>query len=113
MKLILSTLSLLVVSNMQCKKVRSDTPACILEKIKIFQAQPKQNPAATVEEYLYKGKKVYGFSGPCCDAYNEIVDEQCNYICAPSGGITGRGDGKCTDFATEAKLIRIVWRDNR
>jgi hypothetical protein len=62
---------------------------------------------------MYKDKTAYLFSSNCCDQYNEVYDSECKYICAPSGGITGRGDGQCEDFNTSAKLVRLVWKDDR
>ena len=29
------------------------------------------------------------------DYDNLLFDDNCNYICAPSGGFSGAGDGKC------------------
>ena len=88
-------------------------PACIQQKITAIQKEPKWNPPAEVNEYLYKGKTVYLFSSPCCDQYNVAYDKDCNAICAPSGGITGKGDRKCIDFQEKATFVRIVWKDNR
>jgi hypothetical protein len=41
-----------------------------------------------------------------------VSDQDCNYICAPYGGITGKGDGNCADFS-DAKYLRLVWKDER
>ena len=56
-----------------------------------------------VVEYTYKGKTVYYVVMPCCDFFNEVYDDKCNYLGAPDGGFTGKGDGKLPDFLTEAK----------
>ncbi len=88
-------------------------PDCIQQKINEIKKQPKWNPPAQVNAYLYKGKTVYLFSSDCCDQFNALVDSACNYICAPSGGLTGKGDRKCTDFSAEAKLLKQVWKDER
>ena len=99
---------------MQCTKHRiADIPSCIQKKINTIKAQPKWNPPATVTEYLYNGKKVYLFTSDCCDQYNELYDSNCNYLCAPSGGIAGSGDRKCSDFYTTATVLREVWKDER
>jgi len=98
----------------QCRKTGTPgIPACIQQKINTIKDQPKWNPPATVTEYLYMDKPVYLFSSDCCDQYNELYDGNCNYLCAPSGGITGSGDRKCTDFSAKATMIREVWRDVR
>jgi len=86
---------------------------CIQQKIDSIKVQPRWNPPAQVDEYIYNRKRVYLFSSDCCDQYNTLYDEACNYICAPSGGFTGRGDGRCTDFKTAAQFVRTVWKDPR
>ena len=88
-------------------------PDCISKKIEEIKSQPVWNPPAQVDEYELNGKRVFLFSSPCCDQYNVVYDEHCNAICAPSGGITGKGDLKCADFAQQAKHIRLVWKDER
>src|SRR6476469_5734828 len=98
----------------KCKKAKDDlTPSCIMQKIDQIKKEPKWNPPATVKEFNYKGKKVYYFSAQCCDQYDAVYDENCNFICAPGGGFTGKGDGECADFNREAKEIRVVWKDER
>jgi hypothetical protein len=88
-------------------------PACIQKKIDSIKAQPVWNPPAEIDEYEYDGRKVYLVSAPCCDFFNTVVDVNCNQLCAPSGGFTGKGDGKCRDFFQQAKHIRQVWKDER
>lgn len=88
-------------------------PSCISQRIQQIKSQPVWNPPATINEYEYNGQTVYLISAPCCDQYNTLVDQNCNTICAPSGGITGKGDGKCPDFSEKAKFVRLVWRDER
>ena len=88
-------------------------PSCIRQRIDSLKAQPVQNPPATIYRYKYEGKAVYLFSAPCCDQYNTLVDANCNYLCAPSGGFTGRGDGACPDFKTAATEETLIWRDER
>lgn len=88
-------------------------PLCIRDRIAEIKKQPRRNPPARVNEYRYRGKRVFLFSSSCCDQYNEVVDENCNLVCAPSGGLTGRGDGKCAGFNDSAMLVRLVWKDER
>ena len=115
MKVFILIASVLSVTGIECSKKNtgSDLTSCIQQKIDSIKKQPKWNPPATVNEYLYNGKTVYLFSADCCDQYNIVYDSQCNYVCAPSGGITGNGDSKCEDFNTSAKHIRVVWKDER
>lgn len=89
------------------------TPICILKRIESIKNEPVWNPPAEVYEYEYQSKKVYAISADCCDRFTTVVDADCNYVCSPSGGFTGRGDGKCTGFFKEAKQLRLVWKDER
>jgi hypothetical protein len=114
MKMLFVALTVLSLSAQNCSKNKEAAiPSCIKQKIDEIKTKPKWNPPAQVDEYLYRGKKVFAFSADCCDQYNPVYDENCNYICAPSGGITGKGDRKCEDFSTEAKHVRLVWKDER
>lgn len=88
-------------------------PICIQQKMDSIKQQPVWNPPAEIHEYNYAGRKVYVISARCCDFFTIVVDSNCNYVCAPSGGFTGKGDRKCVDFSEKAKLIRLVWKDER
>lgn len=88
-------------------------PRCIQNKIDAIKKEARWNPPATVTRYLYKGKYVYAFSSNCCDQFNYVYDDQCNVICAPSGGFTGKGDNKCPEFAKEATEEMLIWKDER
>jgi hypothetical protein len=109
--------SLVIIANVTVqtcsKKKETGIPACIQQKIDQIKSQPKWNPPAQVNEYFYNGRKVYAFSSDCCDQYNPVFDANCNYICSPSGGFSGKGDMKCSDFATSARFVKQVWRDER
>lgn len=111
--LLIAVLALPLFTFSTCNKEKDLLSPCIQEKIEAIKAQPRWNPPAQVDEYLYNGKKVYLFSSDCCDQYNILYDAECNYICAPSGGLTGKGDGKCTDFKETAQHLRVVWKDPR
>ena len=98
----------------KCHKLPSSSvPACIQEKIEAIKKEPRWNPPAEVNEYSYEGKRVFLFSSDCCDNFNQLFDEACNYICAPSGGFTGKGDRKCEDFKEKAEFVKLVWKDER
>lgn len=99
--------------NQTCNKSKDSVPSCIQQKIDSIRKEPKWNPPAEVNEYTYEGKQVFLFSSPCCDQYNNLYDKDCNLICAPSGGYTGKGDNKCPGFAEKAKHVRLVWKDDR
>jgi hypothetical protein len=84
-------------------------PACIKNKIDSFKLKEAHEKPQRVIEYTYKGKKVYYVVMPCCDFFNEVYDDQCNFLGAPDGGFTGKGDGKLPDFFTEVKNEKLVW----
>lgn len=95
------------------KKSGSETPSPLPECVqKIMDTLGKQEPPelpVKIEEYQYQGKTVYLFTADCCDQYDKLYDADCKYLCAPGGGFTGRGDGKCPDFTKEAKLVKELW----
>lgn len=113
MKYILLIFAIPFLQKSSCNKNKSTTPSCILQKIEQIKAQPKWNPPAEVNEYIYNDAPVFLFSSNCCDQYNVAYDENCNVVCAPSGGYTGKGDNKCPDFFEKAKHVRLVWKDKR
>lgn len=88
-------------------------PKWLKDLIRQYEKGPQGNPALTVWEFRYKGKKVYYIPPQCCDQYSELYDEKGGQLCAPDGGMTGRGDGKCADFYELRKNGRLLWRDTR
>lgn len=84
-------------------------PNCIKKKIDSFRLKEPHERPQSVTEYTYKGKKVYYVMMPCCDFFNEVYDSNCNYLGAPDGGFTGKGDGKIPDFTEVAKKEKLVW----
>ena len=84
-------------------------PKCIKNKIDSFKLKEAHEKPQRVIEYVYKGKKVYYVVMPCCDFYNEVYDANCNFMGAPDGGFTGKGDGKLPDFFEAAKSEKLVW----
>jgi len=86
-------------------------PACVQKLIDDGNKETPSTAPIQVDEYLYKDKKVYLAIAQCCDFFNLLYDENCKEICAPTGGFTGKGDGKCPDFEKEAKLIKTIWKE--
>jgi hypothetical protein len=121
MKALIYIISSLIILQVGCKKDSEPPieyseifiPVCINQKIDEIKSHPKGWGAALISEYHYSDQKVYLFRMSCCDRYNLLYDNKCNYLCAPSGGFTGGGDGSCTDFYSTAVLIREVWKDPR
>lgn len=84
-------------------------PTCLKNKIDSFKLKEPHEKPQRVLEYIYKSKKVYYVVMPCCDFFNEVYDANCNFLGAPDGGFTGKGDGKIPDFFEEAKNEKLVW----
>ena len=115
MKSFLFTLVIiLTVAAQKCKKdLEPLIPTCIQLKIDQIKKEPRWNPPAEVSEYKYEGKRVFYFTSNCCDQYNQVYDDSCILRCAPNGGLTGKGDGKCNDFFQAAEKVAVVWKDER
>jgi len=114
MKWVLMAALFLAFQAKKCNKEKPiPTPACILDKIEAVQHLPKDNPPVAVHRYRYGNTYVFLFSSPCCDQYNYVYDKNCSIICAPSGGITGNGDGGCPNFFKVATDETLIWQDTR
>src|SRR5207249_5819354 len=64
---------------------------------------PVSNPPAFIARYDYRGQTVYYVAPRCCDIRGVLYDSTGTVLCAPDGGIDGRGDGRCPDFLAERK----------
>ena len=104
--LLLLCFPFLAASDCNKKKI----PACINKVIEENKNATTAPAVTQVDEYSYNGKTVYLFTAPCCDQYNTLYDENCNAICSPTGGITGKGDGKCEDFSKTATFVKLIWK---
>jgi hypothetical protein len=89
-----------------------ENPSWINELIKKEAANEVANPPASLIKCFYKDKLVYYFPASCCDIPSIVYDEKGNVLCSPDGGITGRGDGKCSDFFELKKDCIIIWENN-
>jgi hypothetical protein len=95
-----------------CQK-DDEIPAWVNEKIEQFQNEPVTNPPREIYQYEYNGKTVYFVPQICCDVPSILYDVNGNVLCHPDGGITGGGDGLCTDFMNTRNNEKIIWQDNR
>jgi len=78
-------------------------------RIAAFEAAAPERRPAGIQRVLYHGKPAYLVASPCCDHFNYIYDAQGLRLCAPSGGIAGKGDGKCTGAITTESAARASW----
>jgi len=84
------------------------TPAWITNQIKENEISP-----SSVERCMYNNQAVYYFDTPhqCCDLQSFLYDSDGKYICSPSGGFAGTGDGLCKDFFNIRKGCKVIWTD--
>ena len=92
---------------------QSEDPQWVNQLIAKFQSEPVGNPPQSIWRYEYKGQIVYYVPPQCCDQFSTLYDANGNETCAPDGGFTGSGDGKCPDFLANKTNEKLVWRDTR
>lgn len=81
----------------------------VRERIRAFEAGTAR--AADMPFFFHgpDGRPVYLFNAPCCDQFNRLYDGDGRYICAPTGGFTGQGDGRCPDWVH----TDLLWKQLR
>lgn len=75
-----------------------------------YDAQPGAAAPRVVYEVRYGDGVAYYTKAGCCDQLDPLVDARGVLVCYPSGGFTGRGDGKCPGALPPAADRREVWR---
>jgi hypothetical protein len=116
MKDFLSLAAVALVGLASCTKVETleKVPRCIEKEIKEYEEWADPNIPQRVWRYTYKGQTVYFFPVPgCCDQSSVLYNEDCNPICAPDGGFSGGGDGKCPDFDSTKRDEVLVWKNDK
>ena len=81
-------------------------------RIRLADYDAQSGPAAprAVYELRYGDGVAYYVKAGCCDQFDPLVDARGVLICHPSGGFTGRGDGKCPRALPPESEQREVWR---
>jgi len=91
------------------KKTSAPAPVdCITERINKLDTMRFARTRQVVQ-YMYNGQKVYYLPSAVPDMYGDLLDSACNILCHPDGGITGRGDGQCTDFFSNRTKAKVLW----
>lgn len=75
-----------------------------LEQLARLSSLEKRNEP--VIRFTLLGKVYYLAQSPCCDIPHSLFDEHGSFVCAPTGGFAGQGDGKCPELRkalTQAK----------
>lgn len=95
------------------KHKKEEVPAWIKDKIKQLEAEKPHQFKSYIAQFDYHGKKVFYIPADCCDQLNPLYDESGNLLCYPSGGFSGKGDGRCSDFELDPKTKKVIWEDVR
>ncbi len=85
-------------------------PAWLAARVADYDAQPARTAPAAVFALPWQGSTAYLVTAACCDQYNPLYDARGVLVCHPSGGFTGRGDGKCPAPLPPDAQRREVWR---
>ena len=75
-----------------------------------YDAQPGPAAPRAVFELRYGDGVAYYVKAGCCDQLDPLIDARGVLLCHPSGGFTGRGDGKCPGPLPAPAERREVWR---
>jgi len=111
--LLLSAMLALVLLGCSHSTEPNGNPGWLNNLIAKYRSEPVGNPPQSIWRYHYNGQTVYYVPPQCCDQFSILYDSQGDTICAPDGGFTGRGDGRCPDFFTERTDEQLVWKDSR
>ncbi len=95
------------------QSTQSANPGWVDKLIKQFETDPVGNPPLSLWRYDYGGQVVYFVPAHCCDISSVVYDASGNYLCAPDGGFSGKGDGKCADFFSQRSNEKLIWKDER
>lgn len=74
------------------------------ERIRAFEAGDKAGLQDMMRVVRDDGQPFYLVQSLCCDQFNPLYDAQGRYVCAPSGGFGGHGDGRCPAWARDLRL---------
>ncbi len=110
---ILATLAVLALLAACSAATQSSNPAWVDQLVQKFQSDPVGNPPLSIWKYEYNGQAVYYVPAHCCDIPSTVYDSQGTVLCSPDGGLTGKGDGKCSDFFDTRTGEQLIWKDSR
>ena len=97
-----------------CSRTPSNNnPGWVNDLVSTFQKDPVGNPPQSIWQYEFKGQTVYYVPAQCCDQFSTLYSAAGDVICAPDGGLTGHGDGRCPDFMQVRGNEKLIWQDSR
>ncbi len=106
-------LGLILAGPAACANHPSSNPAWLDRLVAEFEAAPVANPPHRILRYRYRAQTDYYVPPSCCDQPSTLYDETGNRLCAPEGGLSGRGDGRCADFHDRRSDESVLWSDPR
>ncbi len=112
LRILVALFSLILLSGC-AQATQASNPQWLDQLIKKFENDPVANPPLSVWKYEYNGQVVYFVPAHCCDITSVVYDAQGTILCAPDGGIAGKGDGKCGDFFDTRTHEQLIWKDSR
>ncbi len=69
-----------------------------------------KEPPSCIQRNTYHNEVVFYTPIPgCCDRTSTLYDRCGTVLCAPDGGYTGRGDGRCPDFKIPSDPLNCIW----
>ena len=86
-------------------------PLWLMQMIDGFIKEPAADHPLIIRQFGYKGAVFYHFTSQCCDQFNYLYDVTGSMICAPDGGFSGGGDGKCPDFTGTRTGGAVIWEN--
>jgi hypothetical protein len=96
---------------------RPPHPRWLQRLITRLQSEPVRNPPAKILRYMHSRKSYYYVPPAAGDQFSALYNAVGKEICAPDGGLTGMGDGKCPSFVRKMLANRapakVVWQDAR
>lgn len=106
----LCAVALLAVAGIASQASDTDAPmplstappdAAVLRRIAAFEAGTGRWDAELMSFWAPGERPIYLVIAPCCDQFNRLYDGEGRYICSPSGGFGGSGDGSCPPWTSE------------
>jgi len=92
---------------------QASNPAWVDKLIQQISSDPVGNPPLSIWKYEYNGQAVYFVPAHCCDIPSTVYTAEGAILCSPDGGLTGKGDGKCSDFFEKRTGEQLIWQDSR
>jgi hypothetical protein len=88
-------------------------PAWLQQSIATYEAHPGGDAPQSIWQITHHGAPAFYVVAPCCDRYNDLLDDMGRKICSPSGGIAGHGDGQCPAPVDPGTPVHLVWSNPR